>query len=113
VNAFNILSNYPIAIFPQVKMKDLKFYYIEDDSSSTFTSPVCGELQSAMRSVVSHLKLAHNISATKLVMKNLRLTVPAYISALGGEKNAATFSQELALKKVGISQYGELTCRYF
>lgn len=87
----------------KVSPREMRVFYIEDDCGSCFTTPVCGELRASMKAVVSHLKLAHGITAQRLELKELRSVVPMYLAMMGSVKEAATFSQEMVLKKGSIN----------
>lgn len=50
----------------QVKVSDMKFYYMEDDGGSPLTLPVHPEIQSAIRRFVKYLEDNYGIKAQKV-----------------------------------------------
>jgi len=92
-------GNPDLQLDTKVAMKDLRVFYIEDDSGSAFTSPVCAELKGAMKAVVRHLKLTHGVTPVKLRLESFRNAVPMFLSEMGSEPAGTTMCREMVMRQ--------------
>ncbi|KAG0729044.1 Fatty-acid amide hydrolase 2 [Chionoecetes opilio] len=92
----------------KVDIRNLRYFYIEDDGGSPLVTPVQAELRAAQLKVVKHLEKAYGIKAKKVSLKKLRASVPIYFAKLSNVEEAHTFCEELALKKGSINVWLEL-----
>lgn len=92
----------------KVDIRNLRYFYIEDDGGSPLVTPVQSELRAAQHKIVKHLEKAYGIKAKKITLGKLKAAVPMYFSKLASVEEAHTFCQELALKKGSINVWMEL-----
>ena len=50
----------------QVDVSKLRYFYVEDDGGSAFTTPMDKELRQAQRRVLDHLTKAYKVKVTKV-----------------------------------------------
>lgn len=50
----------------QVDIRNLRYFYVEDDGGSPVVTPVQSELRAAQQKVVKHLEKAYGIKAKKV-----------------------------------------------
>uniref|UniRef100_A0A0P4W2Q6 Amidase domain-containing protein n=2 Tax=Scylla olivacea TaxID=85551 RepID=A0A0P4W2Q6_SCYOL len=92
----------------KVDIRNLRYFYIEDDGGSPMVTPIQTELREVQRKIVQHLEKAYGIKAKKITLKKLKASVLIYFAKLGSVEEAHTFCEELALKKGSINVWMEL-----
>lgn len=92
----------------KVDIRNLRYFYMEDDGGSPIVTPVSSELKAAQKKIVMHLDKAYGIKAKKITLKKLKAALPMYFAKLGSVEEAHTFCQELALKKGNLNVWMEL-----
>ena len=55
---------------PQVDVSKLRYFYVEDDCGSAFTTPMHRELRAAQGRVVDHFRKAYKLKVTKVRSKS-------------------------------------------
>ncbi|XP_015589793.1 fatty-acid amide hydrolase 2 isoform X2 [Cephus cinctus] len=71
----NVMSDHPLAavqLNKKVALKDMKFFYMEDDCGSGATDAVDREIKSGIRRLVKHLETAHGIKAIKAELTDMK-----------------------------------------
>ncbi|XP_066993843.2 fatty-acid amide hydrolase 2 [Anabrus simplex] len=66
----------------EMKVRDLKVFYMEDDGGSILTNKVHSEIRQAMRKVLSHLKVSHQINPQKIQIKDFKNAIELSLSTL-------------------------------
>ncbi|XP_071538036.1 fatty-acid amide hydrolase 2 isoform X3 [Panulirus ornatus] len=87
----------------KVDVRNLRYFYVEDDGGSPLVTPIHSELRAAQRKVVLHLEKAYGIKAKKISLTKLKAALPIYFAKLASVEGAHTFCEELALKKGSVN----------
>lgn len=90
-----------------VNIKDIKFYYQENDMGSLLVSSVHPDIKESMRKVVTHLEKAHQIKPTKLENKRFRKSTNMWLACMK-VKDGPSFGQQLVNLEGNINVYFEL-----
>ncbi|XP_042243398.1 fatty-acid amide hydrolase 2-like [Homarus americanus] len=100
-------NSHMLKLDEKVDVRNLRYFYIEDDGGSPLITPVHSELRATQRRIVVHLEKAYGIKAKKISLKKLKSALPIYFAKLGSVEEAHTFCQELALKKGEVNIWFE------
>lgn len=91
----------------KVDVKNINFFYQEDNMGSMFVSPVHPDIRDNMRKVVAHLEQAHKIKAVKIENKRFKKSVNMWL-AMMKVKDGPNFGQQLVNLEGGFNVYLEL-----
>lgn len=75
-------SNVNLRLDEPVNLKDLKYYYLEDDGGLNLLTPVDSEIKAAVTKVVDHINRKHGVSAKKLKMDKLRYAREMWVTKM-------------------------------
>lgn len=91
----------------KVDVKDINFFYQEDDMGSMFVSSVHPDIKDNMKKVVAHLEQAHKIKAVKLENKRFKKSINMWL-AMMKVKDGPNFGQQLVNLEGNFNIYLEL-----
>lgn len=91
----------------KVDVKNINFFYQEDDMGAMFVSPVHPDIRDNMRKVVAHLEQAHKIKAVKVENKRFKKSVNMWL-AMMKVKDGPNFAQQLVNLEGSFNVYLEL-----
>ncbi|KAJ9597825.1 hypothetical protein L9F63_011320 [Diploptera punctata] len=91
----------------KVDIRNIKFYYMEDDGGSAMVSMVHPDIKTAMRKVILHLDKAHGAKPQKINVKKMRNSGAIWFAKMK-RKDGPTFAELLVDCKGSVNVYWEL-----
>ena len=92
----------------EVKMKNLKFYFAEDDGGFPLVSPVHPELKVAQKNFIAGFKREFNIEVEKVKIAELYHSLGIWMNSMASEKNRPSFCSDLADNKGAVNPWFEM-----
>lgn len=91
----------------KINVKDIKFYYQENDMGSLLVSSVNPDIRESMNRVISHLEQAHKLKPEKIENKLFRKSVNMWLVSMK-VKDGPTFCEQLVNLEGSVNVYLEL-----
>lgn len=90
-----------------VDLKNIKFFYQENDGGGTLVSPVDFDIKESLQKVVTHIKKTVQADVTKVQIKNLSYSAPIWFASLKAE-GTPSFDRQIVNLEGKVNVYSEL-----